>query len=398
MEKGIGKDTELVIDGIRGIAALLVAFTHSFDLAVADAYGWNYANNPEGWRWARASLGHGGFLVWCFFVISGFCIHHSISRSVTRGDFSLWRYAVGRLTRIYPLFMLGLGLAFIAWICHDDYGDWHNDAPWRELGASLFSLQILTTPFPAYETSWSLSCEMIYYILWPVALLATRGRVNWAAAVSMLSVLLVGSVIMFSWKVLHRMEYSAMVQGVWIVSVLLPVWVCGAWLAGNWGHPKLNISRRVWIGSIFLCFLSEILLIVLKFKQYPIWAVHLAGLSSVPGLLLFLAGAHHTRLSERKWAPGVCRWLGQFSYPCYILHMQILLLINHLRNSYAAEIGRRHPIWQSLIEFGLVMVILVWLGPRLDRATMAWRTRVLSKIRGPKAPIRLQSVPLGQDA
>lgn len=383
MEQRLDKDSELLIDAMRGIAALLVLFTHAFDLSVADAYGWNYANNPECWRWARASLGHGGFLVWCFFMISGICIHQSISRSIATGQFTWWRYAVARVTRIYPLFLLGLGLAFAAWLCHEDFGDEFDSTPWRQLGASLLSLHILTTPFPAYETSWSLSCEMMYYAIWPAALLIMRGRANWAAAFSIFAVLLVTLGIITTWKVLHRLEHSAFFEGVWIVAVLFPVWVCGAWMGAHWGSARMAISRRTWISSILLCILAEGLLIVLKFKQYPVWAVHLAGWSSIPGLMLFLAGARYTRLSVRTWAEPVCRWLGQFSYPCYILHMQLLLLLDHVMDSYAADIVHQHPIWHAVIEFTVVLSLLVFVGPWLERLTMRWRAGLLTSLRAP---------------
>ncbi len=383
MERRIDKDTELLIDAMRGIAALLVMFTHAFDLAVAETFGWNYANNPEGWRWARATLGHGGFLVWCFFVISGLCIHRSISRSLADGSFSWWRYAVARVSRIYPLFILGLILAIAAWFLHQDFGEGFNARPWPELAASLFSLQILTSPFPAYETSWSLSCEMIYYALWPMALMATRGRTSVAAAVSIMAVLLVSTGIMISWKVLHRLEESAFVEGVWILAVLFPVWVCGAWLADHLDGVRRAISRRTWIVSILLCFFSEGLLVVLKFKQYPAWAVHLAGLSSIPGLMLFLTGAGYLGLAAKPWTKPVCRWLGQFSYPCYILHMQLLLMVDHFLDFRAGGFVSAHPVWHALAEFTLVLGVLAVLGPRLERALLKWRAGLLLNVRRP---------------
>lgn len=381
MIQRLDTDTKLMIDAIRGIAALLILFTHAFDLAVADAYGWNYADNPEAWRWARASLGHGGFLVWCFFMISGICIHQSIAQDMASGQFSFRRYALARITRIYPLFLLGLALAVLAWLLHEDFGGSYNETPSRELAASFFSLQILTTPFPAYETSWSLSCEMIYYALWPTALVITRGRASWAATLSLFSVLFTASLIMFLWKGLHLLEHSAFVEGVWIVTILLPVWVCGAWLADHWGAARLAISRRTWIFSILLCCLSEALLIVLKYYQYPVWAVHLAAWSSIPGLMLFLLGSHYTRLSVRKWATPVCRWLGQFSYPCYILHMQLLLLLNHFVDLHWGEAVHQNPVLHALVEFTLVLGVLILIGPKLERWAMTWRHAFLQKIK-----------------
>jgi peptidoglycan/LPS O-acetylase OafA/YrhL len=381
MNERFDRDSELLIDGLRGIAALLVMFTHSFDLAVAETYGWSYAENPEGWRWARASIGHGGFWVWCFFMISGLCIHRSIARSIEEGSFSWWRYAVARITRIYPLFLIGLALAGASWMLHEEFGNGYNPTPWRQLGASLLSLHIFTAPFPAFEPSWSLSCEMIYYAMWPTALLLSGGRVNRAAFAALIAVLMGVTGILVLWKVFHLMEHRASVDGVWTILVLFPVWICGAWMAGNWASVRLAVSRRKWVAAIVLCFVSEGLLVVLKFKQYPGWAVHLAGWSSIPGLMLLLTGAEHVRLSARPWAEPVCRWLGQMSYPCYILHMQLLLLLVHFMDQAAPEIVHHYPIAHAAIEFSVVLAVLIFVGPRLERFFMAWRSRVLASTR-----------------
>lgn len=374
----IDRDTGLLMDAMRGLAAMVVMFTHAFDLAAAQLYGWAYAGTPEGWRWARASLGHGGFMVWCFFVISGVCMHASISRSLARGDFAWRSYAWARITRIYPLFLLGLALAVAAWLLHEEFsGDYHA-APWRELAATFFSLQILTTPFPAYETSWSLSCEMFYYALWPAALLLCGGRAPAAAALLLAGMAAVAGGILYLWMGMHRLETSAFVQGVWTLTVLLPVWVCGAWLADRWSRGKGRVGRKVWLFSILLCLLAEAALTVMKYRDAPAWAVHLTGWTAIPGLLLFLSGAQHLRLSTRAWAEPVCRWLGQFSFPCYILHMQLLLLLDHVAESLYGEYLRVHPVIHSLLEFGLLLGLLAWGGPRLERWLMKWRAEVLS--------------------
>lgn len=374
----LDKDTVLMIDAMRGVAALLVMFTHAFDLAVADAYGWNYASSPEIWRWARASLGHGGFLVWCFFMISGFCIHHSMIREAGEGCFSLPRYALARVTRIYPLFLLGLLLALVAWLLHEDFGEGTNDHPWRKLTATLFSLQILTTPFPAYETSWSLSCEMVYYAVWPAALLTAGWRVNRAALLTLAGGLLTASLIMLAWKGFHKLEHSAFVEGVWILVVLLPVWVCGAWLAEQKKLGRLSITRRLWLASILMCLGAETLLVLMKYYQAPHWAVHLAGLSSIPGLMLFLAGAPHAKLSRYPRLHPVCRWLGQLSYPCYILHMQLLLLLDHFVDQWAGAGAHRLPFWHAMVEFAILFSLFAILGPLLERRCMRWRAGLLS--------------------
>ena len=380
MNQRLDQDSELMIDALRGIAAVMVLFSHCFDLAIADKFGWNYADAPEGWRMLRATAGHGGFWVWSFFIISGICIHRSILKGVQDGAFSWWKYGLARLTRIYPLFLLGLLLAVITWLLHEDFGGAPEAAmPWRQFVASLAGIHILTTPFPAFETSWSLSCELIYYAAWPVVLRTTGGSTSKASYVS-IAVSLVGAAgILVAWKVFHRLEGSAFVDGVWTTLVLFPVWICGAWMAAHWQQGRLAVSRNFWLGSFFLCLLSELLLATLKYKQYPGWAVHLAGWSAIPGLMFLLSGGGHLRLSAWPVAQPVCRWLGRLSYPCYILQMPLLVLQLRLVIPHLSDAATSHPFARAAVLLLPTLLLLAFVGPWLERLIMAWRSKFLSQ-------------------
>jgi peptidoglycan/LPS O-acetylase OafA/YrhL len=124
---------------------------------------------------------------------------------------------------------------------------------------------------------------------------------------------------------------------------------------------------------------AELLLAVLKFEQLPGWMVHASSWTAIPGLLVFLAGARHARLSRFKAAVPVCRWLGQLSYPCYILHMQLLLIWNHLLNSLMPQALRSNPWFNFPVLFIPVAAVLALLGPPLERAVMQWRKQVLAR-------------------
>lgn len=393
MSHRFDKDSELLIDALRGIAAMLVLVTHVLDLSVTNVFGWEMNGTPESWRWVRATLGHGGYWVWCFFVISGLCIHQSIARGISAGTFAWRRYLLARITRIYPLFLLGMVLAVAAWTLHEDWSNSIDSTPWRQFVASLFSLQIITTPFPSFETSWSLSCEMIYYIAWPLMLLFMRGRVTAA----IYACLIAGSgtmlAILLVWKGAHKLEHSAAVEGIWTLSVLFPIWISGAWLAANWTTVSAAVTRRAWFGSVVVCLLSETLLAVCKFRQYPGWVTEMAGWSSIPGLLVFIGGARHARLSRFARSASVCAWLGQFSYPCYILHMQLLLSLNHFFKFAFPRFAAAHPLLDFILLLVPLLGSLALIGPRLERAIMRWRAGLLAQTRMPPSPVALDHAP-----
>lgn len=386
MHRCFDKDSESFIDAFRGLAACGVLLTHAVDFGTAGVYGTDMALTPEPWRWVRASIGHGGFFVWSFFVISGICIHRSIARSMAANTFSLRRYFAARVTRIYPLFMLGLLLAVLVWWFTNEISGEPRVKPWPQFLASLFSLQVLTATFPNYNPSWSLSNEMIYYFVWPLALLLFGGcKIGRAFFICMVSTLLLALVIVTLWNAFHSFDQSALVGGMWTITVLFPLWAAGAWLGATWETVCARISLRLWLWSVPLCVLSALLLVILKFKDSPPWARDLAGLSSMPGLIIFIAGAHHARLAQRDSTRRMSQWLGQFSYPCYVLHFQMMVVLDR---TFLPELGgavARNPLLRALILLVPVFLLLAIVGPWMERRTLAWRARFLAKSHGKAA-------------
>lgn len=386
MQGRLDEDSELLIDSLRGIAALAVLLTHAVDISIAGLFGWDLAATPEGWRWARATVGHGGYWVWCFFVISGLCIHQSIARSVAHQTFDWQHYALARVTRLYPLFLIGLALALVAWAVTEGWSGGFKSVPWPQIGASAVMMQIFTTTVPTYQTSWSLSNEMAYYLIWPVSLWLAGRNGSRAFAWSIGTMLAVVGGIFVLWKYFHKLETSCFVGGVWAVAVLYPVWAVGAWLAMNWEAVRAQVTRRLWMASILLCIVSEALLAVMKFKNFPGWAVHLAGWSSIPGLMIFLAGARHARIAAHAaWKP-VARWLGQLSYPCYALHLQLLVLLDYFAFAGRSNAITRQPMLRAVLLLAPVLVFLALVGPFLERHFMVWRSRLVANTRVP-APV-----------
>lgn len=380
MDPRLDKDSELLLDALRGLAAFVVLFSHGFELAAGSAFGWAAHENSEGWRWARAILGNADWCVWCFFVISGICIHRSIARGVGAGRFHWSRYALARVTRLYPLFLTGLCLAVIAWSLGLDFAVAKvKDRPWLELGATLVNLQIFTTPFPAFGPSWSLSCEVLYYAAWPALLLMMKGRADRAARMAMVgsAAILLGIVIL--WQLKPERSSSAFLQGLWTTVALFPLWVTGAWMSSRWEAFTALITRRVWLIGLFLWAAGVVLSILFKYHHAEGFRMDMASWCSLPGLAILMAGGRHLGLASRAAAAPVCRWLSQFSYPCYILHLPLLLLVHHgLGLLMGVQAPPEHAFLRAGTAFVIVLGLLVFIGPALERFFMAWRSRMLA--------------------
>jgi peptidoglycan/LPS O-acetylase OafA/YrhL len=370
--------TELFIDALRGIAALMVLFSHAVDLAISQVYGWQFAENPPFWRAVRAVLGTGEHWVWAFFVLSGFCIHLSIARSLREGRFRFMPYALARVTRIYPLYLLGFVLALIAYAVVPDLGGFDGHRPVREFWATLVSLQIFTNTFPGFQPSWSLSCEMIYYAVWPILLWVASGKEKRAVGVGLVASLLVAGTVLVMWNVFHVMEGRAFVDGIWTLSALLILWLAGAGLAVGWGPLSAAVTMRRWLGGLAVFATSAILLFTLRYQQYPHWSTHLAAWVAMPGIVLIIAGARFSRFDQAApWVGVACRWLGLFSYPCYILHDQMLAITNYLMAPLLPEAWAAQPGVRVILYLVLVLPPLMLVGPALERRLMGWRSRVL---------------------
>lgn len=85
----------LVLEGMRGVAAMFVAVRHTFM-----------------W-WGSVSFGESFLAVDLFFLLSGLVLAHAYERRITTGAIGVGRFMGRRLLRIYPLYVIGtmIGLA-----------------------------------------------------------------------------------------------------------------------------------------------------------------------------------------------------------------------------------------------------------------------------------------------
>jgi peptidoglycan/LPS O-acetylase OafA/YrhL len=147
------------LDGLRGIAVLLVVFYHC------------HTKLGDGWLCHFAEYGWAG--VNLFFVLSGFLITGIIIEG--RDDVHFFRnFYARRALRIWPVYVLLLLLNYILVPClleHNPQHAWRitSTAPWLYYTLFIQNLFALALPGPIGPT-WSLAIEEQFYLVWaPIA-------------------------------------------------------------------------------------------------------------------------------------------------------------------------------------------------------------------------------------
>ncbi|ACY97769.1 acyltransferase family protein [Thermomonospora curvata] len=139
------------LDALRGLAALAVAFHHA-----------TYHYTPGLRRQITAWFDPGTFGVVVFFLVSGYIIPASLERSR-----SLGRFWISRAFRIYPLLLVALAaIALInltrLWPARDGLAELN---PWTVVSAHLTMLQDVLAVPNALNVLWTLSYEMLFYLM-----------------------------------------------------------------------------------------------------------------------------------------------------------------------------------------------------------------------------------------
>jgi peptidoglycan/LPS O-acetylase OafA/YrhL len=164
------------LDGLRGVAVMLVFFVHAAGNTAAVTFNVNFdrlqradiATAYEGVLYWLFESHHGVYL---FFVLSGFLIGRMWwPRPVLRYGTFAWR----RTLRIYPAFLL----AFLASLAMAFYsGTWQPPDVARVLANLLFLNGAPGASVAVFNVvTWSLFYEMTFYLVFPAIALFVLGR------------------------------------------------------------------------------------------------------------------------------------------------------------------------------------------------------------------------------
>jgi len=253
------------------------------------------------------ALIRGGYLaVTTFFVLSGFVLARSYAGTQWNGR-SLLRYGMGRMARVYPVYALSL-LMVAPFILADPAP---RKAPLVAAHGLLIQGWFGHLPVSWNTPAWSLSCEMFFYLLFPLAAVWMQGS-GWrktlavAAAACCLTHVMWGMGISDGIKpLIHMADFLMGIAAACAYDLLLrsPRRPAGAWLY----VPGMAL------GAALIAYPAVLPSpIDLNSALRPLNALLLVGFA--------LGGGAAARVLSTR----VAVYLGKSSYAMYILHVPLL--------------------------------------------------------------------------
>ncbi|MBV7393776.1 acyltransferase family protein [Mameliella sediminis] len=279
-----------------------------------------------------------------FFILSGFIILHVYERQIAEGRFSLRRFMVKRLARIYPLHLVML-LLFLALAVAGGHG--HDGALASVL---LVHAWAVTDGLVLNGPSWTISAEFFAYLLF--GLLAVRVYPTWLLCLAFAASALAVHLFAVS------LGKTAFLHLTWDFGALriLPLFVLGMILR----RVAPGVSPSLALGAGLVGVLTLPVIVAQSDPGYELL---------LPFCLLIVAGAC---LSRAAWLPTNSRvmvYLGEISYSTYMIHVFVIVLCYDL----LPKLGIPAPGWPIV---GLVVLAGSVLGYHLvERPARDWLNR-----------------------
>lgn len=371
----------ILLDGLRGVAALMVLWYHVF----------------EGFAFAKGSVietfNHGHLGVDFFFLLSGFVISYayddrwkSRQRSTVK-SLSLKDFFKRRLIRLHPMLVMG---AFIGLICFLLQGGvkWDGSSTPIHWTLIAFVLTLFFIPaypgasydirgnaemFPLNGPSWSLFFEYIGNILYALFIRKLSNK--------MLTVLVGATGILWIWFVAFDISGYDMIGIGWTLDVvnffggllrMMFPFTLGMLMARLFSQRTTDNRRQsfftnniFWIATIVLFALFSVPYISgddVTSRVPTLSNISLNGIYElfcimvVFPLIVWIAALSDS--AQSKFTLRISKFLGDLSYPLYIVHYPVMYLFYAwlIKNQYYT-LGET---WQMVILVLVVCIVLAY--------------------------------------
>lgn len=352
-----------ILDGLRGVAALMVITFHCFE--------------TYSWKSGIQIIDHGYLAVDFFFILSGFVVGYAYDDRWDR--MSVTSFFKRRLVRLHPMVIMGTIVGACLFFLRECEMFRVTEADgWTFLIAFIMCLfMIPCTPKmgadglhtwdefnPFNGPNWSLTFEYIANILYALVL---RHLPKIAIALLCLVSAFFTLDLTLGWNLLglSAIEPFSVIGGWQLSSQSLYIgftrlafpFLCGYLISRLAADGKSFVSRSVSSGKVrggfWWC--SLILIIVLSVPRINGERCVADGLYQAIGILIFFPiiitlGAS-SRLTDTRSAK-ICKWLGDISFPLYITHYPLM----YCQMAWVLNHPNAQP-WQHIIlNIGIILI------------------------------------------
>lgn len=346
-----------LLDGLRGVAALLVVIYHVFE-------GYAFASGAP----LIESMNHGYLAVDFFFMLSGFVIAYAYD-SRWHTTLTLKNFAKRRLVRLHPMVLMGAVLGSITFLLQ---GSQQWDGTHMALSAVMWALLMALFMIPAvpgcgYEVrgngemfplngpTWSLFFEYVGNVLYALVLrrFSTRVLSLWVGLLG---------ILMGMFACFNVSGYGSIGVGWTLDTVNFFGGLLRMLFPFSMGLLLSRVHRTFTVrGAFWLCSAILLFLFLVPFLGYT-EQFSLNGLFEFTCLVVFfpliIVLAASGRTTDRL-STLVCKTLGDLSFPLYMVHYPFMYLFYH----WMMQTGRTAWADTQFVSIGVVAgnVLLAWL-------------------------------------
>ncbi|MFP5361190.1 MAG: acyltransferase family protein [Thermoleophilia bacterium] len=362
LKPDVGISTLIAGDGVRGVGALFVFATHVCLLADPVPN-----NNLLSYGWAAPILGHIDLALSAFFVLSGYLIARPYARAYVAGTRRprLRNYVRNRALRVMPVFYLLTVLVLLRFGLDGRIGEApgaETSTLWQVLGQFLFIQGQTAGPASIpIGPAWSIGAEVGFYVIVPFAaygayLLAARVSGSYERAALALAAIAVVTFVSIALRAYDKYLFAWLTSPPAILYGFMPGVALGIAepLFAKHVRARAQLATKIAWAAFALGLLCAVVYATSDYdpRQTPIH--HALGVRALLAALatgLLFAGLVVLQIgtgrAPRLFANKAMLWLGARSYSFYLVHIWVLLELDHI-------LGRNDSIETRVLVMGLI--------------------------------------------